>query len=91
MVLFPGEFIASGLARQLNRDQPSIVNQRFEVPVNRCDADIGYRPLCVGEDLFRRERPVGLDKGGPDSVLLACISRCDGVVGFHKRVPWIGR
>ena len=91
MVLFPGEFIASGLARQLNRDQPSIVNQRFEVPVNRCDADIGYRPLCVGEDLFRRERSVGLDKGGTNRVLLARISRCDGVLGFHKCVPWIKR
>jgi len=80
VVLFSREFIARGLARQLNRDQPFLVNQRFEVPVNRCDADLGHGPLRVGEYLFRRERPIGFDKGGADRVLLAGISRRDGLL-----------
>ncbi|HTY84555.1 MAG TPA: hypothetical protein VMB19_10060 [Silvibacterium sp.] len=80
VVFFPRKFIAGRLTRQLDRNQPAIFNHRLEVAINSSDAEVGDCPLCIGEDLFRREGPVGLDKGGTNSVFLAGISRCDRVL-----------
>lgn len=38
MVALAGEFIARGLARQLHRHQPTVFEQRFDVAIDRGDA-----------------------------------------------------
>ena len=74
VVCLAGALIDSCASGQLNRGKPAFFDQRFDVPVDGCDAqpfDLGLRRI---EHLLGRQWPVGSLECVPDRCALPGIS-----------------
>jgi hypothetical protein len=73
MMGLPGYFISSGIAGNLYGLQPSLLNQRLDVPIDGCLAQSWMVALCTLQNFIRRQRPVSFKEGIADCRLLPCI------------------
>lgn len=74
MMLFAGHFVARGIARYFDRLQPSFLNQRLDVSVDRGNPNAWMVLLCRSENFFRRQRPVGSCESLSNGSLLSGVS-----------------
>lgn len=66
MVRFAGDLVAHGLAGHRDGSEPVTLEQRADVAVDGGDAEAFHFRLGRREDLIRRERTIGAEKGLPD-------------------------
>ncbi|HVT99909.1 MAG TPA: hypothetical protein VHE33_20585, partial [Acidobacteriaceae bacterium] len=74
MMLFAGHFVARSIARQFNRLQPSLLNQRLDVSVHRGNSNARVELLRRSESFFRRQRPIGFRKSLSNGSLLSGVT-----------------
>jgi hypothetical protein len=75
MMLFSGNFVASGVTRNLDTREPFFLNQHVDVPVDRRNTQRLHLLLRKNESFIRRQRPVGNYKGRADRFFLTGVSR----------------
>jgi len=71
MMLFAGHFVARRVARYFDRLQPSFLDQRLDVSVDRGNPNARVVLLCQPENFFRRQRPIGFCKSLSNGSLLS--------------------
>jgi len=74
MMALPGDFVPARRAWQLNFGETLLLDQRFEVAIDRGDAQAGHRCLGNGQGLSRRQRPVGMLESLADRGALLSLS-----------------
>jgi hypothetical protein len=74
MMLFAGHFVARGIARYFDRLQPSFLDQRLDVSVDRGNPNAWVELLCRSENFFRGQRPIGFCKSLSNGGLLPGVS-----------------
>jgi len=74
MVLFAGHFVAGRVARYFDRLQPSFLDQRLDVSVDRGNPNTWVVLLCQLENFFRGQRPIGFCKSRSNGSLLSGVS-----------------
>ena len=75
VVLLARHLVARRFPRNLNRNQPLLLNHGLQVAINRRNAQIVHAALGVGENLVRSERAICLDKSRANRILLPSVSR----------------
>lgn len=74
----PGYLVARRFTRNFDRSQPILIDQKFDVPVDRRDPD---RPLLIARDVHHfvwRERSSRLQENVADDPSLNCVA-------FHEQ------
>jgi hypothetical protein len=74
MMLFTGYFVARRVAWYFDRLQPSFLDQRLDVSVDRGDPKARVVLLCRSENFFRGQRPIGFCKSLSNGSLLSGVS-----------------
>ena len=77
-----GYLVAGGVAWDLDRGEPLVVDQAADVAVDGGDAEGVYLFLGEGEGFVGGERAIGLKEGGADGVFLAGVAGLDR--GWHE-------
>lgn len=73
MVLLAGNLVAGRITGNLNRCQPAIFDQRFDVAINRGNSQTAMALLRGRQGFFQRERSISLSECPADRVLLSCM------------------
>lgn len=66
--------VTGGLSRQRNRFKPALLQQRLDIAIHRRDTQRLVVMLARDKSLFRGERPIRLDKGIANGLLLTRIA-----------------
>lgn len=74
MVSLAGHFVASRLAGQRNRVEPTIRQQRLDIAIDGRNTQCLVVTLGCGESFFGRERAIRLDEGIANGLLLAGVA-----------------
>jgi hypothetical protein len=74
MMLFAGHFVARRVARYFDRLQPSFLDQRLDVSVDRGNPNARVVLLRRSENFFRGQRPIGFCKSLANGSLLSGVS-----------------
>lgn len=75
MMLFTGNFVASGIAWNLDTREPIFLNQHVDVTVHRRDTQRLHLLLRKNKSFIRRQWPVGNHKSRANRFFLAGVSR----------------
>jgi len=81
-----GDLVAGGVAGDVDRGEPLVVDQAADVAVDGGDAEGVYLFLGKGEGFVGGEGAIGLEEGGADGVFLAGVAGLDR--GWHKHA-WV--
>ena len=74
MMFFTRHFVARRVARYFDRLQPSFLDQRLDVSVDRGNPNARVVLLCRSENLIRGQRPTGFCKSLSNGSLLSGVS-----------------
>lgn len=73
MMFLAGNLVAGRVTWNLNRSQPVIFDQRFDIAIDSRDSQTAMMPLRGCQRLFQRERSIGLAECLADRVFLSCV------------------
>ena len=74
MMLLAGHLIAGRVSRNLDRGQPLIFDQCFDVAVNSGNSQTAMMPLRRRQCFLQRERSISLAECLADGIFLSCVT-----------------
>jgi hypothetical protein len=74
---FAGYFVAGGVAWDVDRCEPLVVDEAADVSIDGRNAERVDLFLREGEGFVGRQRAIGFDEGGADGVFLAGVASLD--------------
>ena len=74
MMLLARNLVTRRFTWNLNRGQPAILDQRFDVSINGSNSQTLVVLLRGRQSFFQRERSISLGKCFADSVFLSCVT-----------------